>query len=108
MPCGILKSQPAVFAYTQAVTDGLRVSPPADSSGILAAMFSESFTLSKRQLGWLLLAGGVLAFAAIIAIDLVDAGREGGIGPAQQIALAAALAAALIGLTLIPLGDRPA
>jgi hypothetical protein len=64
--------------------------------------------LTKRQLGLLLLAGGTLGFAAIIAIDLVDIGREGGIGPAQQIALGLMLALALVGLSLIPIKDQPA
>lgn len=71
-------------------------------------MFSTPFTFSKRLLGRLMLLGGVGAFFGILAIDLIDVGREGGIGPAQQIALAAALIVSIVGLTLIPLGDRPA
>jgi hypothetical protein len=71
-------------------------------------MFSFHFTFSKRLLGLLMLLGGVGTFFGILAIDLIDVGREGGIGPAQQIALAAALIIAIVGLTLIPLGDRPA
>ncbi|MFN8376652.1 MAG: hypothetical protein U0694_27745 [Anaerolineae bacterium] len=64
--------------------------------------------MSKRHLGWLLLIGGVLAFIGILSIDILDVGREGGIGPAQQMALLASAGMALLGLTLIPLGDRPA
>lgn len=71
-------------------------------------MFKNDFTLTKRHLGWLLLGGGALAFAAIISIDLLDASREGGIGPAQQIALIVSALVALLGLSLIPLGSRPA
>lgn len=71
-------------------------------------MFSNHFTLTKRHLGLLLLIGGVAAFAAILAIDIVDVGREGGIGPAQQFALGASLLAALVGLTLIPIGSQDA
>ncbi|MBK8027833.1 MAG: hypothetical protein IPK19_42285 [Chloroflexi bacterium] len=71
-------------------------------------MLSKRFTLSKRILGILMLIGGAGAFLAIIAIDIIDFGREGGIGPAQQIALGLAAAIALVGLTLIPLGDQPA
>lgn len=71
-------------------------------------MFSEHFTLSKRWLGLLLTLGGALGFAAIIGVDLLDAGREGGIGPAQQLALVLMTLAVLIGLSLIPLGDHPA
>jgi hypothetical protein len=71
-------------------------------------MLYADFTFTKRQIGWLLLIGGILAFLGIIAIDLLDVGREGGIGPAQQIALVISAATALLGLTLIPLGGMPA
>lgn len=71
-------------------------------------MFSNYFTLTKRHLGWLLLIGGILAFIAIISIDIFNVGREGGIGPAQQVALGVSAVVALIGLTLIPLGNTPA
>ena len=64
--------------------------------------------LTKRQLGILLLIGGILGFVGIIAVDLIDIGREGGIGPAQRIALGLMVAIALLGLTLIPLKDAPA
>lgn len=52
--------------------------------------------------------GGVLGFFGILAIDLFDVGREGGIGPAQQVALVLCFAAAFLGLTLIPLGKAEA
>jgi hypothetical protein len=71
-------------------------------------MLRNDFTLSKKHVGWLLLIGGGLAFVGILSIDILDVGREGGIGPAQQMALAASGLIALIGLTLIPLGDTPA
>lgn len=71
-------------------------------------MLSNHFTLTKRHLGLLLLIGGAAAFVAILAIDIVDVGREGGIGPAQQIALGASVLVALVGLTLIPIGSQDA
>lgn len=71
-------------------------------------MFKTHFTLTKRHLGLLLLGGGILGFSGILAIDILDVGREGGIGPAQQIALGLCALAALLGLSLIPLGSRPA
>jgi hypothetical protein len=71
-------------------------------------MLSNSFTLTKQHLGALLLVGGVAAFAGILAIDLLDVGREGGIGPAQQIALGGSALIALVGLTLLPIRDQPA
>jgi hypothetical protein len=71
-------------------------------------MLSNHFTLSKRHLGSLMLVGGLLAIVGLLAIDILDVGREGGIGPAQQIALIISGLMALIGLSLIPLGDKPA
>ncbi|HEX2908596.1 MAG TPA: hypothetical protein VHO69_17120 [Phototrophicaceae bacterium] len=71
-------------------------------------MFNQNFTFTKRHLGLILLVGGVLGFIGILGIDLLDVGREGGIGPAQQLALGLCVVAALLGLTLIPLGNRPA
>lgn len=71
-------------------------------------MFSKEFTLSKRHLGIILLVIGIVGFIVIIGIDVIRAGREGGIGPAQQFALGAMLLLALIGASLIPLGDDPA
>ncbi|HLV35141.1 MAG TPA: hypothetical protein VKY59_08520 [Spirillospora sp.] len=64
--------------------------------------------LTKRQLGLLLVIGGIAGFVAILAVDLIDVGREGGIGPAQQIALGLMVAVTFVGLTLIPLKDTPA
>lgn len=74
--------------------------------GILASMLNKPLT--KRQLGWLLFIGGAAAFIGIIGIDVLDAGREGGIGPAQQIALMFFVLLALVGLSLLPLRDTPA
>lgn len=64
--------------------------------------------LTKKELGWLFLIAGVVGFIAILSVDILDSGRMGGIGPAQQIALGCAGLIALIGLTLIPLGDDTA
>jgi len=71
-------------------------------------MFKNDFTFTKRQLGMLMVAVGILGFAAILSIDIIQAGREGGIGPIQRIALGTMALTALIGLTLIPLGNDPA
>lgn len=78
------------------------------AESILRAMNAESAGISKRQLGMILLVGGIVGFCAILAVDIVDVGREGGIGPAQTLALIAMALAALVGLTLLPLGDAPA
>ena len=64
--------------------------------------------LRKRHLGLMLLAAGVAGIVAVLAIDVLDAGREGGIGPTQRLALGGMIVVALVGLTLLPFGDRPA
>lgn len=71
-------------------------------------MFRDDFTLTKRHLGILLLLAGVVGFLGILAVDLLDIGREGGIGPTQQIALGLCVLVALVGLSLLPLGNDPA
>jgi len=71
-------------------------------------MLRDDFTFSKRQLGYLCLLIGLGGFVVILGVDVLDAGREGGIGPAQRIALGLTAALAILGLTLIPLGDDPA
>jgi hypothetical protein len=70
------------------------------------AMLTNHFTLTKRLLGLLLLIGGIAAFVAVLSVDIFDVGREGGIGPAQRIALGGAALIALLGLTLIPIRDQ--
>ena len=64
--------------------------------------------LTKRQLAWLITAGGILLALATLSADLVGAGRFGGLGPAQRQALIAAGLLVAFGLTLLPLGHRPA
>lgn len=89
-------------------------------------MLTSDFTLTKAQLGWLLVAAGALSFVGVISVDVIALVQQGGlgglfsaetiaylrsplgIGPAQRLALGACVAVALIGLTLIPLGERPA
>ncbi len=64
--------------------------------------------VTKRQLGLLFIVLGVGAAAGLFAIDLLGAGQFQGIGPAQRRALLAAGAAVLLGLSLLPLGNKPA
>jgi len=64
--------------------------------------------ITKRQLGLIFLAIGVFGSIAIFAVDWLGAGEFQGIGPAQRVALLAAAGVALLGLTLLPLGDKPA
>lgn len=64
--------------------------------------------MSKRQLGILFIALGVTAVLGLFALDMLRTGQHQGIGPAQKQAMAAAGLAVLVGLTLLPLGNRPA
>lgn len=64
--------------------------------------------MTKRQLGILLILMGVGAIAGLFLMDFVGAGQYQGIGPAQRQAMLAAGGLALLGASLLPLGDRPA
>ncbi len=64
--------------------------------------------ITKRKLGIGLALLGLAVAGGALAVDLVGAGKWGGLGPAQQRAIAAGIAAFIVGLSLIPLGDRPA
>lgn len=71
-------------------------------------ILSDTFTISKRLLGLILLIGGAGGFALLLVLDRITGATEGGVGPAQQIAMVLCVVAALIGLSLIPLGRKPA
>ena len=77
------------------------------SSFIIPPMFSDP-PLTKRQLGWLFVMTGVGLSLAALGVDLVRAGRFTGFGPIQQQALSVGLGLLLFGLSLFPLGHRPA
>ena len=68
-------------------------------------MFSDP-PLSKRQLGALIVLGGLALAAFTLAVNLLGLGRFNGIGPAKQLALLAAAAIVIFGLSLVPLGRR--
>ncbi|MBP9656837.1 MAG: hypothetical protein KBD86_03365 [Candidatus Promineofilum sp.] len=64
--------------------------------------------VTKRQLGLLFILSGIGAAVAMFAMDMLGAGQFQGIGPAQRQALVVAAIVVVVGLTLVPLGDRPA
>ncbi len=64
--------------------------------------------ITKRQLGFLFILLGAGAAVGLFVIDWLGAGQFQGIGPAQRRALLLAAAVVLLGLSLLPLGDRPA
>ena len=64
--------------------------------------------ITKRMVG---IGLGILGFAiagGTVAVDLVGAGKWNGLGPAQRLAILVGLSVVLVGLSLIPLGKRPA
>jgi hypothetical protein len=64
--------------------------------------------LTKRQLGLLIILAGASPAAITLAANGVGLGHFSGFGPAKQLALVGAGAIALFGLSLLPLGQRPA
>jgi hypothetical protein len=70
-------------------------------------MFSDP-PLTKRQLGWLFVFAGAGLGLLAVGADLLKAGRFEGLGPLQQQALGLGVLLLLFGLSLFPLGQRPA
>ncbi len=64
--------------------------------------------MPKRQLGYIIIALGVLAIVGSFVNDLIGAGNFQGIGPTQRLAIFGAIGVILLGASLLPLGDRPA
>ena len=64
--------------------------------------------ITKRQLGIGLAAIGAITIIGTFIVDLVGAGNFSGIGPYQLMALIGGGLAVVVGLSLIPLGDKPA
>ena len=68
-----------------------------------------NFTLSKRHLGIIAIVGGVLTLLGVVIYDQLGlSDPDAGFGPTQKLALLGAVGIILLGVTLIPLGDRPA
>jgi len=64
--------------------------------------------LTKRQLGWLIIALGVGGDMALFILGRLGAGDWGGIGPVERNMLLAGLGLALAGVPFLRLGDMPA
>jgi hypothetical protein len=64
--------------------------------------------VTKRQLGLFFIGLAVLAIVGSFVYDFLGGGQFSGIGPAQRLALIGAGLVGFIGITLLPLGDRPA
>lgn len=64
--------------------------------------------ITKRQLGIGFILISLVAVVGSFAFDFLGGGQFQGIGPAQRLGLLGAGVLFLIGLSLLPLGDRPA
>ncbi|MDX1413733.1 MAG: hypothetical protein R3293_06050 [Candidatus Promineifilaceae bacterium] len=64
--------------------------------------------ITKRQLGYFFVFIGLVAISGSFLFDLAGGGQFQGIGPAQKLGLIAAAILLITGLSLLPLGDRPA
>jgi hypothetical protein len=64
--------------------------------------------ITKKQLGIGFILLGIAAIIGTFVVDLLGAGQFQGVGPAQKLALAADGLVILIGVSLLPLGDKPA
>jgi hypothetical protein len=64
--------------------------------------------VTKRQLGIVVIALGLLLILGITAVDFIGAGRWSGFGPLQRAGIGLSLAAITVGCILVRLGDRPA
>lgn len=79
-----------------------------DNKHNLRHLFSRDFTFTKRQIGLILCIVGSVGTVGILAIDWLRQGNPGGgIGPAQALGLMTMIVMAIVGATLIPLGDDP-
>ena len=64
--------------------------------------------ITKRLLGIIFILAGAGAILGSLLMDLLGGGQFSGVGPAQQKAMLAAGVVIIVGITLLPLGDKPA
>ena len=64
--------------------------------------------VTKRQLGIVVIALGMLFIFGVVGVDFIGAGKWSGFGPLQQVGSGLSLAAIAVGYILVRLGDRPA
>ena len=63
--------------------------------------------ITKRQLGYLFIAVGLLIIAGAIGANLIG-GRDAGFGPFQAIGMGGGVVIIVMAIPLIRLGNRPA
>lgn len=66
----------------------------------------KDWIITKRHLGIATLLVGVAGFVGVLVLDVLRGQSD--FGPTQQLALAGCAGLSVLGLTLLPLGDRPA
>jgi hypothetical protein len=71
-------------------------------------MFTHDLIITKRWLGFILIALGIIGGAGILLVDRLGVGKDSALGPLQIAALVFGAFTVLVGISLIPLGDRPA
>jgi hypothetical protein len=64
--------------------------------------------ITKRMLGIGFIIIGILGVAVMFVRDLTGSAEFEGIGPTQRLAIVGGGVIILIGLSLLPFGDRPA
>jgi hypothetical protein len=74
---------------------------------MLRQFLSDTFTLTKRHLGLILLAAGIVALVGAVAVEIAHSGPVR-FGTVQKLGMLVGAISVVIGLTLLPLGDRPA
>jgi hypothetical protein len=67
---------------------------------------NESFVITKRLLGLGFILLGGAAIVGMVALNLLGLSAYSGIGPTQQKAMLAAGVMIVVGVTLLPLGNR--
>ena len=63
--------------------------------------------ITKRQLGYLFIATGLLVIVGAIGANLIG-GRDAGFGPFQALGMGGGVTIILMAIPLIKLGNRPA
>jgi hypothetical protein len=82
--------------------------PSLQGCTLTSLCYNARAMVTKRQLGIVVTALGLLAALGTIAVDFVGAGKWGGFGPLQRIGIGFSLTAIAVGCVLVRLGDRPA
>ncbi len=74
---------------------------------LLRTILSDDFTVTKRQLGVLLMLAGGIVLAATVAAEIVNT-QTSDFGTVQKLATLLGAISLAAGLAMLPLGDRPA